>query len=48
VPVIEHDVPDVLDGQLQLAEGFPDLTRGPAMAVEQPQRRFQGPARPPR
>jgi hypothetical protein len=37
--VIEHDVPDVPDRQVQLAEGVPDLARGPAMAVEQPQRR---------
>jgi hypothetical protein len=40
--VIEYDVPDVPDRQVQLAEGLPDLARGPAMAVEQPQRRFQG------
>jgi hypothetical protein len=43
--VIEHDVPDVPDRQVQLAEGFPDLARGPAGAVEQPQRRFQGQSR---
>ena len=43
--VIEYDVPDVPDRQVQLAEGFPDLARGPAMAVEQPQRRFQGQSR---
>ena len=43
--VIEHDVPDVPDRQVQLAEGFPDLARGPAMAAEQPQRRFQGQSR---
>ena len=43
--VIEHDVPDVPDRQVQLAEGFPDLARSPAMAVEQPQRRFQGQSR---
>jgi hypothetical protein len=40
--VIEHDVPDVPDRQVQLADGFPDLARGPAVAVEQPQRCFQG------
>ena len=43
--VIEHDVPDVPDRQVQLAEGFPDLARDPAMAVEQPQRHFQGQSR---
>jgi hypothetical protein len=43
--VIEYDVPDVPDRQVQLAEGFADLARGPAMAVEQPQRRFQGQSR---
>ena len=43
--VIEHDVPDVPDRKVQLAEGLPDLPRGPAMAVEQPQRRFQGQSR---
>ena len=40
--MVEHDVPDVPDRQVQLAEGFPDLARGPAMTVEQPQRCFQG------
>jgi hypothetical protein len=39
--VIEHDVPDVPDRQVQLAEGFADLARGPAMTVEQSQRRFE-------
>jgi len=39
--VIEHDVPDVPDRQVQLADGVPDFARGPAMAIEQPQRRFQ-------
>ena len=43
--VIEHDVPDVPDRQVQLAEGFPDFARGPAMTVEQPQRCFQGQSR---
>jgi hypothetical protein len=43
--VIEYDVPDVPDRQVQLADGFPDLARGPAMVVEQPQRRFQGQSR---
>jgi hypothetical protein len=43
--VIEYDVPDVPDRQVQLADGFPDLARGPAMAIEQPQRRFQGQSR---
>ena len=41
LPVIEYDIPDVPDRQVQLAEGFADLARGPAVAVEQPQRRFQ-------
>jgi hypothetical protein len=27
--VIEHDVSDVPDRQVQLAEGFPDFARGP-------------------
>ena len=43
--VIEHDVPDVPDRQLQLAGGFPDFARGPAMTVEQPERCFQGQSR---
>jgi hypothetical protein len=43
--VIEYDVPDVPDRQIQLAEGFPDLARGPALAVEQPQSRFQDQSR---
>ena len=42
--VIEYDVPDVPDRQVQLAEGFPDLARG-AVALQQPQRRFQGQSR---
>jgi len=43
--VIEHDVPDVLDRQVQLGEGFPDLARSPVMAVDQPQRCFEGQSR---
>jgi hypothetical protein len=43
--VIEHDVPDVPDRQVQLAEGFADLARDPAMTVEQPQRRFESQSR---
>jgi hypothetical protein len=43
--VIEYDVPDCPDRQVQLAEGFPDLARGPATAVQQLQRRFQGQSR---
>ena len=39
--VMEHEVPDVPDRQVQLAEGFADLARGPAMTVEQSQRRFE-------
>jgi hypothetical protein len=35
LPVIEHHVPDVTDRQVQLAEGFPDLARGPAMTVQE-------------
>src|SRR5271165_1457566 len=38
--VIEHDVPDIPDRQLQLADGFPDLP-GSRMAADQPQGRFQ-------
>ena len=43
--VIEQDVPDVPDGQVQLAEGFPDFARGRMVAVEQSQRCFQGQSR---
>jgi hypothetical protein len=43
--VIEHDVPDVPDRQVQLAEGVPDFAYGPAVAVEQPERCFQGQSR---
>jgi hypothetical protein len=43
--LIEYDVPDVPDRQVQLAEGFADLARGPAMALQQPQRRFQAQSR---
>ena len=39
--VIEYHVPDVPDRQVQLAEGFADLARGPAMTVERPQCRGQ-------
>ena len=45
LPVIEYDVPDVPDRQVQLAEGFADLASSPAMAVDQPQGRFQGQSR---
>jgi hypothetical protein len=38
--VIEHDVPDIPDRQLQLADGFPDLP-GSRTIADQPQGRFQ-------
>jgi hypothetical protein len=33
--VIEHDVPDIPDRQVQLADGFPDLP-GSRMIADQP------------
>jgi hypothetical protein len=38
--VLEHDVSDIPDRQVQLADGFPDLP-GSRMAADQPQGRFQ-------
>jgi hypothetical protein len=38
--VIEHDVPDIPDGQVQLAEAVPDLS-GCRMAAHQPQCRLE-------
>jgi len=38
--VIEHDLPDVPDRQVQLADGFLDLP-GSRMVADQPQRRFE-------
>jgi len=42
--VIEHDVPDIPDRQVQLADGFVDLP-GPRMAAHQAQCRFESEAR---
>ena len=38
--VIEHNVPDVPDRQVKLADGFPDLA-GSGMIAHQSQRRFE-------
>jgi len=38
--VIEHDIPDIPDRQVQLADGFPDFP-GSRMAAHQSQCRFQ-------
>ena len=38
--VIEHDVPDIPDRLVQLADGFPDLP-GSRMIADQPQGRFE-------
>src|SRR5205807_4155642 len=42
--VIEHDVPDVPDRQIKLADGFPDLP-GPGILTHQPQCHVEGQAR---